>query len=151
MRLTMPHPTQQLFAATPESVGRARDFVLTTLASWGLSTRAEDIRLCASELASNALTHGTAPGHAFLVRITADDDFVRLEVHDSRGNRPEIRHPADTDTSGRGLLIIEELSDDWGVDDRQPFGKIVWSHFKTGETPELTKKQPGPTSSSAPP
>ncbi|RLV79239.1 ATP-binding protein [Streptomyces rapamycinicus] len=131
----MPDPTQQFFAAEPESIRRARDFALTTLASWGLSERAEDIRLCISELASNALTHGTAPGHGFLVKIAADDDFVRLEVHDSRGRRPEVRHPDETDTSGRGLLIVEEFSDGWGVEDRQPFGKVVWSRFKAGGTP----------------
>ncbi|WPB93051.1 ATP-binding protein [Streptomyces malaysiensis] len=131
----MPDPTQQFFAAKPESIGRARDFALTTLASWGLSERAEDIRLCISELASNALTHGTTPGHGFLVKIAADDDFVRLEVHDSRGRRPEVRYPDETDTSGRGLLIVEEFSDGWGIEDRQPFGKVVWSRFKAGETP----------------
>ncbi|TFI22244.1 ATP-binding protein [Streptomyces sp. 4R-3d] len=131
----MPDPTQQFFAATPASVGAARDFALAALSSWGLSARTEDIRLCVSELASNALTHGTDPGHGFLIRIEADDDFVRLEVHDSRGRRPAIRHPADTETSGRGLLLVEALSDDWGVEDRRPFGKIVWSRFKAEGTP----------------
>lgn len=130
----MPNPTQQFFAATPTSVGAARDFALTTLSSWGLSARAEDIRLCVSELASNALAHGTAPGHGFLVKIEADDDFVHLEVHDSRGERPEIRHPQATDTSGRGLLIVEALSDYWGVKRRRPFGQIVWLRFKAGGT-----------------
>lgn len=135
MRLTVPGPTQQFFSATPASVGQARDFALTTLSSWGLSARAEDIRLCVSELASNALAHGTAPGHGFLVKIEADDDFVHLEVHDSRDRRPEVRHPQETDTSGRGLLIVEELSDGWGVEDRRPFGKVIWSRFKAGGTP----------------
>ncbi|NEW72518.1 ATP-binding protein [Streptomyces rhizosphaericus] len=130
----MHDPTQQFFTAKPESIGRARDFALTTLASWGLSERAEDIRLCVSELASNALAHGTLSGHGFLVKLEADDDFVRLEVHDSRGRRPEVQHPADTDTSGRGLLIVEELSDGWGIEDRRPFGKVVWSRFKAGQT-----------------
>lgn len=131
----MPDITQQFFSATPASVGAARDFALTTLASGGLPARAEDIRLCVSELASNALAHGTAPGHGFLVKIEADDDFVHLEVHDSRGRRPEVRHPQETDTSGRGLLIVEELSDDWGVEDHQPFGKVVWSRFKAAGSP----------------
>ncbi|MGW0555758.1 ATP-binding protein [Streptomyces sp. NPDC002926] len=135
VRLTMPDPTQQFFAETPASVGAARHFALTTLSSWRLSARAEDIRLCVSELASNALAHGTDPGRGFLVKIEADDDFVRLEVHDSRGHRPAVRHPADMETSGRGLLLVEALSDGWGVEDRRPFGKIVWSRFKVGRTP----------------
>ncbi|MFJ2259603.1 ATP-binding protein [Streptomyces sp. NPDC087844] len=127
-------PTQQFFAATPESVGHARDFARKTLSSWVLSALGEDIRLCVSELVSNALAHGTDPGHGFLVRIETDSDFVRLEVHDSRSNRPTVRHPADTEVSGRGLLLVEALSDDWGVEDRRPFGKVVWSRFKAGGT-----------------
>jgi anti-sigma regulatory factor (Ser/Thr protein kinase) len=135
MRLTMPDPTQRFFSATPSSVGEARHFALTTLSFWDLSVRADDIQLCVSELASNALAHGTAAGHGFLLKIEADDDFVRLEVHDSRNSLPEVRHPQETDTSGRGLLIIEELSDGWGVEERRPFGKVVWSRFRAGGTP----------------
>lgn len=130
----MPDLTQQYFTAKPESVGQARDFALTTLHSWGLSARAEDIRLCVSELASNAVVHGSAPGHGFLVRIETDDDFVRLEVHDSHSRHPVVRHPCGSEPSGRGLLIVEEFSDGWGVEERRPFGKVVWSQFKTGRT-----------------
>jgi anti-sigma regulatory factor (Ser/Thr protein kinase) len=122
--------TQRFFDAKPESVALARDFATRALAAWGLSATAEDVRLCVSELASNSLVHGTRPGHGFLVRLGVDDDFVRLEVHDSRHQRPQLRHPADTDTSGRGLLIVAELADGWGVEDRKPFGKVVWSRFK---------------------
>ncbi|MCZ4102553.1 ATP-binding protein [Streptomyces sp. H39-C1] len=129
----MPDPAKQFFAATPASVGLARQFAMTTLASWGLPARAEEIRLCVSELASNALTHGTTPGHGFLVTLAAEEDFVRLEVHDTQSPRPEVQHPSSTDTSGRGLLIVEALSDGWGVQDRQPLGKVVWSCFKSGD------------------
>ncbi|MFJ4920868.1 ATP-binding protein [Streptomyces sp. NPDC088725] len=131
----MPDPVQQFFTAKPESVGQARDFALTTLYSWGLSAHAEDIRLCVSELASNAVVHGSAPGHGFLVKLEADEDFVRLEVHDSRSSCPEVRHPCASDPSGRGLLIVEEFSDGWGVEERLPLGKVVWSRFKAGQAP----------------
>ncbi|MCQ4081960.1 ATP-binding protein [Streptomyces sp. RB6PN25] len=122
--------TQRFFDATPESVALARDFTTNALAAWGLTRAADDVRLCVSELASNALVHGTVPGYGFLVRLVVDDDFVRLEVHDSRDHRPQLRHPADTDTCGRGLMIVEELSDGWGVEGREPSGKVVWSRFK---------------------
>jgi len=46
--------------------------------------------------------HGTAPGHGFLVKLDAEEEAVRMEVHDSRRRRPEARHASDTDTSGRG-------------------------------------------------
>lgn len=134
----MPDATQKFFDPKPESVGLARNFAVATLLAWGLEAPADDVRLCVSELASNALLHGTERGHGFLVRMDADDDFVRLEVHDSRGrhggraSRPVVGHPADTDIAGRGLMIVDTLADGWGVEDREPLGKIVWSRFKAG-------------------
>ncbi len=128
----MPDTMQRFFDPKPESVGLARDFATTTLAAWGLAGPAEDVRLCVSELASNALVRGTEPGCGFLVRLDVEDEFVRLEVHDTRRGRPDIRHPADTDTRGRGLLIVSELADGWGVEDRDPSGKVVWIRFKAG-------------------
>ncbi|GAA0980051.1 ATP-binding protein [Streptomyces rhizosphaericus] len=126
---------QRFFDARPESIGRARAFTADALAEWGLTGRAEDVRLCVSELATNALVHGTAPGHGFLVKLDVDEEVVRLEVHDSRRQHPEARQATDTDLSGRGLTLVAALSDDWGVQNRTPFGKIVWSCFKaTGET-----------------
>ncbi|MFI6121668.1 ATP-binding protein [Streptomyces sp. NPDC051064] len=122
---------QRFFEAHPESVGQAREFASTTLAGWDLAERIDDIRLCVSELATNALAHGTVADHGFLVRLDAEDDVVRLEVHDSRRRRPETRQAADTDVSGRGLVLVAALADGWGVQDRIPLGKIVWSCFKT--------------------
>ncbi|MGW1019281.1 ATP-binding protein [Streptomyces niveus] len=131
----MTKTTQQFFDARPESVGQARSFTSEALADWGLPDRADDVRLCVSELATNALVHGTAPGHGFLVKLDADEDVVRLEVHDSRRQHPAARHAAGTDTSGRGLILVNALADGWGVEDRTPVGKIVWSCFKaTGGT-----------------
>ncbi|RMB83274.1 ATP-binding protein [Streptomyces shenzhenensis] len=131
----MTKTTQQFFDARPESVSQARSFTSEALADWGLPDRAEDVRLCVSELATNALVHGTAPGHGFLVKLDADEDVVRLEVHDSRRQHPEARQAAGTDTSGRGLILVNALADGWGVEDRTPVGKIVWSCFKaTGGT-----------------
>jgi hypothetical protein len=58
-----------------------------------------------------------------------------VEVHDNRRQHPAARQAADTDLSGRGLKLVSVLADGWGVQDRTPFGKIVWSCFKaTGGT-----------------
>ncbi|WP_175409042.1 ATP-binding protein [Streptomyces sp. TRM64462] len=135
----MPDAKQKYFEPRPESVRLAREFAVTTLNGWGLHGPADDVRLCVSELASNAFTHGSEPGHGFLVRLEAADDIVRLEVHDSRPRshqQPRVAHPADTDTTGRGLRIVSVLADGWGVEDRRPLGKIVWSLFKTAQHQE---------------
>lgn len=128
----MTETTQRFFAARPESIRQARAFTAEVLTDWGLSDRAEDIRLCVSELATNALVHGTTPGHGFLVKLDLDEkeEAVRLEVHDSRRQPPQARQAADTDPSGRGLTLVDALADGWGVKDRTPVGKIVWTCFK---------------------
>ncbi|MFF5781869.1 ATP-binding protein [Streptomyces virginiae] len=127
---------QKFFDPRPESVGLAREFAVTTLSSWGLRGATEDIRLCVSELASNALAHGSYTEHGFVVKLDANEDFVRVEVHDSRPRHrrePEIAFAGETDTTGRGLQIVALLSDCWGVEDRMPSGKIVWTLFKTAQ------------------
>ncbi|MFJ9085851.1 ATP-binding protein [Streptomyces sp. NPDC102384] len=133
----MTQTTQRFFEARPESVGQARSFASEALADWGLQDRVEDIRICVSELVTNALVHGTATGRGFLVKLDVDEEVVRLEVHDCRRQLPQARQPAATDASGRGLILVTTLADDWGVQDRTPFGKIVWSCFKdaTGTAP----------------
>ncbi len=120
---------QRFFVARPVSVGQAREFVDRVLAEWGRRGRVGDVRVCVSELATNALVHGAASG-GFLVRVGLDGDVVRLEVHDSGGGLPVVRAPVDTDATGRGLLLVAAFSDEWGVELREPFGKIVWSQFK---------------------
>ncbi|MGY5002732.1 ATP-binding protein [Streptomyces griseus] len=129
------HAARRYFDAKRASVRLVRQFVVTTLTSWGITGEpTEDIRLCASELASNALIHGTRPGHGFLVRLSAFERLVSLEVHDSRDiaaeRYPQVRPAVGTHVSGRGLRIVDSLADDWGVERREPFGKIVWSHFR---------------------
>ncbi|MGW7492614.1 ATP-binding protein [Streptomyces sp. NPDC054786] len=112
-------------------MSQARDFVLRTLAAWDLEGRADDVRLCVSELATNALAHGTRCGQGFQVTVNAEDGTVHVEVHDSSPRRPRPRRPTNDDVSGRGLHIVAVLSDDWGVEDRGVTGKFVWSRFKT--------------------
>ncbi|WP_369212318.1 ATP-binding protein [Streptomyces flavofungini] len=121
---------QKFFESRLESVSEARAFTTEALKVWGVLDRGDDVRLCVSELATNAVLHGTDPGHGFLVRLDADDGVVRLEVHDSRRQHPHPRRPGGMDTAGRGLLLVTALADGWGVEDRTPFGKIVWSCFK---------------------
>lgn len=142
LRLIMPDLAEQYFDSESKSAKLARDFAVTTLASWGLSRMADDIRLCVSELAGNALAHGGAPGHGFSVRLTARDGWLGVEVHDGSPGNPLLRCPEFFDVSGRGLLIVEELSADWGVERREPFGKVVWARFAIEEVEGVNPAKP---------
>ncbi|MEF9885558.1 ATP-binding protein [Streptomyces sp. P9-A4] len=110
------------------SVPLARDFARKALADWGLDARTDDVLVCVSELATNALLHGVPPGRGYRLHLYLERPGpLRVEVHDSGDGTPAVRRgPADE--SGRGLLLVEALADRWGVGERNP-GKIVWCEF----------------------
>jgi anti-sigma regulatory factor (Ser/Thr protein kinase) len=123
------------FTAVPESIAAARAFTEQTLEAWRVTGRVDDVRLCVSELASNAVNHGTPTedgGHVFHVRIDADDTLIRVEVEDDDPlSTPRVRQPAEGDTGGRGMLIVESLSAAWGYESHDADGKAVWTEFFT--------------------
>jgi anti-sigma regulatory factor (Ser/Thr protein kinase) len=125
---------ERFYRRERQSVPAARAFTRAALADWQVWERSYDIVLCVSELATNALVHGVPPGRGFLLRLLpyagGDGRGVRVEVHDSGDGVPaipqaEVREPAE---GGRGLLLVSELADKWGVGERNP-GKIVWCEF----------------------
>nr|WP_078643807.1 ATP-binding protein [Streptomyces varsoviensis] len=111
-------------------MGAARGFALITLTEWGITDRRHDVRLCVSELATNALLHGVPPGREFSLRLVADGSLLRVEVRDSGGGRVGVRHCGADECGGRGLRLVKALSDDFGVTPHVP-GKTVWLTFKT--------------------
>ncbi|UQX00700.1 ATP-binding protein [Streptomyces sp. RerS4] len=100
-----------------------------TLAVWSLLERRDDIRLCASELAANAVQHGVPVGREFLVRLVREEAVLWIEVRDSGPGRPVVCHPVPEEGRGRGLLLVTELADELEIrDDR--VGKSVRAGFK---------------------
>ncbi|MEU4092902.1 ATP-binding protein [Streptomyces sp. NPDC026673] len=122
---------QHSFCPTARTVRTARDFAMRVLDSWGGCARREDIRVCVSEMAGNAVVHGARDGRGYVIRIALYAHCVHLEVSDERSGGP-VRPvlPAADETGGRGLFIVQALSDDWGVDACLPAGKVVWTCFR---------------------
>ncbi|MFC9226380.1 ATP-binding protein [Streptomyces hygroscopicus] len=125
----MPLTRQRFFTRRRPSIRAARQFVTRTLSEWGYADRLEDIQLCVSEIATNALVHGVPPGRLFRVRIEAAEEEVRIEVRDSGSGRPATQSPDGDRENGRGLLLVGELADAWG-DIEHTVGKTVWFTVK---------------------
>lgn len=125
-----PPPRERFYRRERQSVPAARAFACQTLGDWGMRERAYDVVLCVSELVTNALVHGVPPGRGFLLRLLPYGDGVRVEVHDSGDGVPAVPQGEGPDPGegGRGLLLVSELADKWGVGERDP-GKIVWCEF----------------------
>ncbi|MGO9456976.1 MAG: ATP-binding protein [Acidimicrobiales bacterium] len=112
------------YAADPKSVMEARRFVLAQLPDAGAELR-DAVSLMVSELATNAVLHARTE---FVVCLERTEEWLRVEVID-RGSEMPRRQPLPPPTAehGRGLRIVSELSDRWGIDgaDDEP-GKTVW-------------------------
>ncbi|MEU9232244.1 ATP-binding protein [Streptomyces subrutilus] len=109
-----------------QTVPAARHFAAETFDVWGVTSRMDDMLLCVSELATNAVRHGVPPGRGYRLRLLVfEDATVRVEAHDSGpGLSRMVERPP-----GRGLTIVAALADAWGVLPRTP-GKVVWCEFR---------------------
>ncbi|MFD7713335.1 ATP-binding protein [Streptomyces sp. NPDC059786] len=117
------------------SVGMARDLTRSTLTDWRITRRGDDIILCVSELATNAVLHGVPPGRCFDLGLAlAADGVLEVEVRDSGGGAVRESEPGPDALGGRGLHLVRALADDWGVRVRDP-GKVVWCAFRVVDGP----------------
>ena len=76
-----------------------------------------------SEVVTNALVYGASD---VAVTVHLDDDTVRVEAADDSPRLPVARHVAPDTTSGRGLEIVEAVTERWGVDEIPDDGRVVW-------------------------
>ena len=110
--------------ATPKA---ARDAVA---AHFGGEQRCGELLLCLSEVVTNAIRHA---GSAVQLTVARHRNVVRVEVTDSSPVLPVRRSPAPSASSGRGLLILDQLTAGWGTR-RTKEGKVVWFDFDLSET-----------------
>ncbi len=126
MSLTSSVPGHGSFEARlppqPSSVAEARRLVRGLLVDARREDLLETAVLLTSEIVTNALLHA---GTDIDVAATLDDRGLRIEIGDGSPHLPSRRRYATTAGTGRGLLMLEALVDDWGVV-RHPTGKTVW-------------------------
>ena len=115
--------------STPSAVAGARAAIRRALDA-AATEPMERATMCGSELVANAVRHGAPPIH-LIVKTRADS--VVVVVQDGSRRPPIPRIAAPTELSGRGTLIIERLSDRWGVE-FLPDGKRVWCLFDGART-----------------
>lgn len=120
---------ETVLAAEPTSAALARDFVCVHLVAHHLLHLVEDVRLVVSELATNAVAHAQTP---FAVTLSSANGSVLLAVQDESTSAPVRSAPDVMDMSGRGLVIVELLSQRWGTSTDGHGSKSVWASFPTG-------------------
>ncbi|GAA4083039.1 ATP-binding protein [Actinomadura miaoliensis] len=129
------------WAAADSSVTCARRWLRGWLEAIGASIDLGVAELLLSELFTNAVQHSraraagneTATDPCARIRMTTrwDRGSLRVEVSDPGGDTvPAPAAPSPDTEHGRGLLIVQALSDDWGTRDRCDGGRTVW--FRLG-------------------
>jgi serine phosphatase RsbU (regulator of sigma subunit)/anti-sigma regulatory factor (Ser/Thr protein kinase) len=117
----------------PRQIRAARKEVRALLHDWREPDGVDSAVLLVSELLTNVLVH-------------TDDDAVltaellgvpggrrlRIDVGDRGDDMPHPRRPGEMASSGRGLLLLEELAHAWGVEPRGD-NKAIW--FELYEVP----------------
>jgi PAS domain S-box-containing protein len=122
---------QATFSASATDRAQVREVrrgVVDRCHDWGWHDRADEVELLVSELVTNAVVH---VGGTVLVTVTASDRQLTVSVADTSVHAPSVGTADLFDTSGRGLGIVAELADEWGVDPSGP-GKSVWFSMVDG-------------------
>jgi len=130
----------------PQSARAARRLTRSTLREWGLSSLAEDAETIVGEFVANAVTHaavgdagdawgagGAGPADR---KPTAENMGLRLlrrsgevicAVLDPSDVAPVLKTPGGAEEAGRGLQMVDALSDVWGWSPVTGRGKAVWA------------------------
>lgn len=120
------------------SIATARVFTVRTLQKWGAEGRGDDAAAVITELMTNALRHAVAEPPAdsepkpWPIRLGLADPgpYVICAVADPSTELPAPRRPDWQDETGRGLLMVDSLSDRWGCCTApEGQGKVVWAAF----------------------
>ncbi|NLT55159.1 MAG: ATP-binding protein [Actinomycetales bacterium] len=144
------------FAAVPAAVGWSRSFTRDTVARWGVGRLADAAELLTSELVTNAVK--AAAGAAFvdpqdprLVRVWLRlvQGSLVIEAWDPESDLPVMEDPAPGAESGRGLRIVDAVSNGWDHYEAGSGGKVVWCQLDVpapdgAGRPELPVRQPHP-------
>lgn len=91
----------------------------------------DDALLLISELVTNSILHGGPP---IVLAIECEEEGLHVRVRDGSPVAPVQRTATEDDESGRGISLVQLISDTWGVEpvaDRLGSGKEIWFELRT--------------------
>ena len=108
---------------SPASAQAARRVATDAVLALGRAELVDDVATVVTELVANAVIHADTE-IGFSVRPAGAG--VRVEVSDGSSIVPRWAPAAMSATSGRGLILVQRLASDWGVEPHAG-GKTVWA------------------------
>lgn len=117
-------PKRRTYRASVDQVARARRF---TARAVGAHPSCGDAVLLVSELATNVIRHSGA--RQFTVSVwETPDKAVQVTVADngSAETTPHLCTPHPDNVSGRGMHLVDQLANRWGITRQRTAGVAVW-------------------------
>jgi anti-anti-sigma regulatory factor len=109
----------------PDACRQVRAVVTQACGTWHQAEIASTAALIATELVANVVRHA----HTTMeFTVALRDGRLSMAVRDGSRRLPKPADPGLTDAGGRGLRLVRDLTEAWGV---MPVtdGKVVWTQF----------------------
>jgi anti-sigma regulatory factor (Ser/Thr protein kinase) len=116
--------------ALPGAVPCARLHARLVAWEWGLAGLGDDAELLVSELLTNAVAASRVMEPIFPVRLwlVSGSAQIAILVWDANPQPPVPTQIDDQAETGRGLLLVEAVSEQWGwYTPQDTTGKVVWA------------------------
>jgi hypothetical protein len=157
-RCHAPHLSERTYAresldivGVPSAIQTARIFIRGTLHAWNAPQAVDDALTVGSELVTNAvkICEKTAreaagrwpqvqPSKLIRLRLLALPTTVAIEVWDRCPSEPQLLPLNLERENGRGLYLVESLSQRWGFYPMRPSGKVVWCQLDVTQQPAVS-------------
>ncbi|MGW8884354.1 ATP-binding protein [Streptomyces sp. NPDC055749] len=119
------------FLAEAEELAGLRRVMRLHLELWGLPGVVHAAQLCVTELAANVIRH-VGPGTPTCLTVAMNGSHLRIEMSDPDTRAlPTLIEAADMAEEGRGLALVDGVSERWGVILRGD-SKVTWCELATG-------------------
>jgi anti-sigma regulatory factor (Ser/Thr protein kinase) len=120
--------------ALPSAVPCARLHTRQVLWEWNQTGLIEAAELIVSELITNAIaaTQSIDSADSVHLWLLSDNHRTQILVGDASPNAPRRIDTDDDAEAGRGLLLVETLSSNWGwyATSRHRTAKVVWAELR---------------------
>ena len=119
----------------PLAAGQARSEVRAAIQTWQVPVDQDIAILLASDLVTEAITHGEGGTLTLAIRCTRS--ALRVEVY--HASRPQPAGAGEPAGTGRGLVLVAGVSTEWGAF-RTPAGRAMY--FTLAFEPDLPPHGP---------
>ncbi|MGW3727777.1 ATP-binding protein [Streptomyces sp. NPDC000851] len=131
-----PRPVQyrMSLAVGEHSARHIRRIVRSLLTEWEMPDLTDAVELGVTELVANVVRH--VPDRRCTLLLVRQKTGTRVEVTDGSPQLPLPSAVLCSDAeNGRGLMLLDAVTDKWGVEPRAEGGKTVWFECEAASVP----------------